>query len=358
MFRISAQPSRVVSPVTRHARVAEDLRVSRSVRNGGRRRGTPRTPRAREDGICTMVSQLAPEPDLEPTELALRRGQGVHEGERALYLCRIQHHKTRICAFVLRIQRSTISRPVRRVLLRKTPSICRPRGTMRVRVDVEMQPSSAGSNDVFGPARELIYALIRNHDSELARTLHDHGWMGASLRPVGATCLQFPEGTAPSGAYRTPRRAAVWFGSPVPTIATAMIASLRTQRELPWGKELLTIRTVAVDVDEPSASGQVELQSTTPVLLKYESRYLDADDPRFLDRLEHNLARKADLLRLPRPTHVVMTEAGPHKPYRVQKVTLRGAVIKVRMKADAEFVRAIRSWGLGLNNNLGFGWVR
>jgi hypothetical protein len=59
---------------------------------------------------------------------------------------------------------------------------------MRVGVDVAAADSVMAWGDVHGPARAMVYRLIGRHDPALAKELHDSGWRGSTLRPVGGRC--------------------------------------------------------------------------------------------------------------------------------------------------------------------------
>jgi CRISPR-associated endoribonuclease Cas6 len=229
---------------------------------------------------------------------------------------------------------------------------------MRVRVDVEADVPSLQWKDVHGPARGVVYELLRATDEDLARQLHDQGWAGQPLKPVGLTSPQFRGAPKKSGVYTTSRDGSVWFGSPVPQIASALVAGLAGRQELGWGPARLRIRGFTLDVDPPGAGDEVQMVTATPVIVKHESRYLLPGDDRFVERLQHNLAHKADLLRLPAPKDLRVLEAGPRRRFMVRGAPRIGAQVKVALSADPRLVEALRSWGLGLDTVQGFGWVR
>ncbi|MEU0805512.1 CRISPR-associated endoribonuclease Cas6 [Streptomyces sp. NPDC005970] len=229
---------------------------------------------------------------------------------------------------------------------------------MRVKVDVDVDAPSLRWEDVHGPARGVAYELIGSQDAALGRVLHDEGWGGSPLKPVGLTSPQFKGAPRKAGVYTTSRDGAIWFGSPVPRIASVLIAALAARQELQWGEATLRIRGINIDVPPPVAGGEVELVTATPVVIKHESRYLLPEDRLFLDRLQHNLDRKADLLELPAPQDLQVMDSGPRRRFTVRGAPRIGAVVRLRMTADARFVEAIRSWGLGLDTVQGFGWIR
>jgi CRISPR-associated endoribonuclease Cas6 len=104
--------------------------------------------------------------------------------------------------------------------------------------------------------------------------------------------------------------------------------------------------------------GLVELSTATPVVIKMAGRDLLPGDDHFVERLEHNLAHKADVLGLPAPSGLRVLEAGPRRRFSVRGAPRIGAQVRVSMEADARFVEALRSWGLGLDTVQGFGWIR
>ncbi|MFF2025271.1 CRISPR-associated endoribonuclease Cas6 [Streptomyces sp. NPDC058171] len=229
---------------------------------------------------------------------------------------------------------------------------------MRVRVDVEADVPSLSWDDVHGPARGVVYELLSSHDADLARTLHDEGWKGQSLKPLGATSPQFRGARRTKGVYTTSADGSLWFGSPEPRIASALVAALSKRTEIRWGAAKLRVRGVALDVAVPPTSGMVELATLTPVIVKHDSRYALPGDPHYLDRLHHNLTHKADLLGLPAPADLRVVEAGPRRRFTVRGAPRIGAQVRVAMEADGRFVEALRSWGLGLDTVQGFGWIK
>lgn len=231
-------------------------------------------------------------------------------------------------------------------------------GVMRVRVDVDTEAPSMRWEDVHGPARAVVYGLLGSQDVALARSLHDQGWGGQPLKPLGLTSPQFKGAPKKAGVYTTSKDGSVWFGSPVPEIAAALVGSLANRTELVWGAVRLRIRGFTLDAAVPQGGDEVELTSATPVVVKRDSRYLLPDDAHYVDRLEHNLAHKADLLGLSAPRGLRVLEAGPRRRFMVRGSPRIGACVRVRMEADPQFVDAIRSWGLGLDTVQGFGWVR
>ncbi|MGD9482799.1 CRISPR-associated endoribonuclease Cas6 [Streptomyces sp. TRM70308] len=229
---------------------------------------------------------------------------------------------------------------------------------MRVRVDVDADVPSLPWEDVHGPARAVVYGLLGSQDAELARSLHDGGWKGQPLKPLGLTSPQFKGAPRRNGVYTTSRQGSLWFGSPVPKIAGTLIAALASSSEIVWGSARLGIRGFAVDAGMPVTDGPVELETATPVIVKHESRYVLPGDAHYVERLQHNLTHKADVLGLPAPTGLQVLDAGPRRRFTVRGAPRIGAQVRVAMDADARFVDGLRSWGLGLDTVQGFGWVR
>ncbi|ARQ72669.1 CRISPR-associated endoribonuclease Cas6 [Streptomyces marincola] len=229
---------------------------------------------------------------------------------------------------------------------------------MRVRVDVETDVPSLRWEDVHGPARGVVYGLLTSQDAELARSLHDEGWRGHKLRPLGMTSPQFRGAPRKNGVYTTSPDGSVWFGSPVPEIAGVLAAALAEREEIRWGAARLRVRGCVLDVAAPVEDGPVELATSTPVVVKGDGRYLLPGDEGFVGRLQHNLVHKADVLGLPAPSGLRVLGAGPRRRFTVRGKPRIGAQVRVAMEADARFVRALRAWGLGLDTLQGFGWIR
>ncbi|WP_234347998.1 CRISPR-associated endoribonuclease Cas6 [Streptomyces specialis] len=203
-----------------------------------------------------------------------------------------------------------------------------------------------------------MYGLLGSEDAALARALHDEGWNGHQLRPLGLTAPQFRGAPRKGGAYTTSRDGSLWFGSPVPQIAAVLVKALASRSEILWGKARLRVRGFMLDVDTPAGDGPVELATATPVVVKYQSRYLLPGDERYIECLQHNLAHKADVLGLPVPRDLRVVEAGPRRRFTVRGAPRIGAQVRVSMESDDRFVQALRSWGLGLDTIQGFGWIR
>ncbi|WP_369185719.1 CRISPR-associated endoribonuclease Cas6 [Streptomyces sp. Y1] len=231
---------------------------------------------------------------------------------------------------------------------------------VRVKVDVTPDRSSVRWEDVHGAARGVVYRLLGGQDEALAQELHDSGWLGKPLKPVGVAGPLFLGAPQRKGVYSTSYNGSVWFGSPVPEIASVLVRALAGAEELVWGTTRLRVRGLSVEMDAgvPAGDGPVELETMTPVVLKHEGRNLLPGDAHYLDRLQHNLAHKADVLGLPAPEGVRVLEAGPRRRFTVRGAPRIGARVRVVMEADGRFVNAIRSWGLGLDTIQGFGWVR
>ncbi|TDC80513.1 CRISPR-associated endoribonuclease Cas6 [Streptomyces hainanensis] len=229
---------------------------------------------------------------------------------------------------------------------------------MRIRVDVETDAASLRWEDVHGPARGVVYALLGSEDADMARSLHDNGWKGHPLKPLGLTSPQFRGARPVDGVYTTSRDGAIWFGSPVPEIASVLVKSLASRTEIVWGSTRLKVRGFQLDFGATPQGKLVELATATPVILKRENRFLLPGEPHFMECLERNLAHKADVLGLPAPRSVQLLEAGPRRRFTVRGAPRHGAQVRVAMEADGRFVGALRSWGLGLDTIQGFGWIR
>ncbi|GAA2110126.1 hypothetical protein GCM10009802_06910 [Streptomyces synnematoformans] len=158
--------------------------------------------------------------------------------------------------------------------------------------------------------------------------------------------------------YTTSDSGSVWFGSPVPEIASALVASLAGRDELVWGGARLRVRGFALEGAAAVVEGEVELATATPVIVRHEGRELLPGDEWFVERLLHNLVHKADVLGLPAPRGLRVLEAGPRRRFAVGGAPRIGAQVRVALDADARFVAALRSWGLGLDTLQGFGWIR
>jgi CRISPR-associated endoribonuclease Cas6 len=229
---------------------------------------------------------------------------------------------------------------------------------MRIRVDVAAAGADVAWRDVHGPARAFLYGLIRENDLELAQELHDSGWQGSTLRPLGISPPMFVGAAPRHGAYTTSGQGSFWLGTPVPVIAAALLKGLAGRKELRWGGLGLQVRGVELEGPPDHRSGWSEFTTVSPVLVKKDSRFLMPGDDGYLDRLTHNLRHKADVLGLPNEISVDVIEAGPRRGFEVAGAMRIGATVRARVEASPALLDALYDWGLGLATVQGFGWVR
>ncbi len=228
---------------------------------------------------------------------------------------------------------------------------------MRFRVDVATDVPTIPWKDVFGPARGVAYELIRSHDAELAAELHDRGYAGGALRPLGLSAPCFRGTSKQPGVYSTSGDGRVWFGSPVPTIAAALLAGAAIRRDIRWGSVPLNVRGIQLEPLPDHSAGETIFTTVTPVLVKFEDRYLHPDHPQFAERLLHNTQHKADVLKLPNEVEMDVLSAGPPRKFLVQGAPRHGSTVRVRVRAAPRLLDALYEYGLGLANIQGFGWI-
>ena len=149
----------------------------------------------------------------------------------------------------------------------------------------------------------------------------------------------------------------MWFGSPVPRIAAALLRAVSEVGELRWGGSRLVVQGTDLEWADHS-SGNAVFQTVSPVLVKRESRFLLPGDEGFTGCLEHNLRHKADVLCLPSGVSVEVLDAGPRRVFDVAGAKRVGANARLRVTAAPVLLDALYDWGLGLNTVQGFGWVK
>ncbi|EIV96130.1 CRISPR-associated endoribonuclease Cas6 [Frankia sp. QA3] len=213
-------------------------------------------------------------------------------------------------------------------------------------------------DNVFTPARALAYDLIRGQDPELAEELHKRGYAGSPLRPLGISSPQFRGTRKSHSVYATSPDGSLWFGSPVPRIASALLAGIAGRQTLRWASLQLTLRGVQLEPAPDHQAGEAVFATRTPILIKWEDRYIHPDHPRFVERLSHNLRHKADLLGLPADNDIEIISSGPPRKFLVQRAPRHGSTAEIRVHADSTLLDALYDWGLGLGTNQGFGWIR
>lgn len=212
--------------------------------------------------------------------------------------------------------------------------------------------------DVHGAARAVAYAMVGAAEPGLARELHDQGWQGSPLRPVGVSPPMFMGAAPRHGVYTTSGAGSVWFGSPVPRIAGALLRGLAGLRELRWGGTTLSVQGTDLEWPPDFSSGEAVFVTMSPVLVKKDSRFLLPGEDGFTERLAHNLRHKADVLGLPNEVETEVLDAGSRRSFDVGGAKRIGATVRVRIAADPALLGALYEWGVGLNTVQGFGWVK
>lgn len=230
---------------------------------------------------------------------------------------------------------------------------------MRFRVDVSTEAEQIAWPDVYGPARGVLYGLLHGQDEELATELHDRGWAGTPIKPLGISPPIFQNKVRRKGVWGTSGAGAVWFGSPVPRIASCLLAGLAERTEIRWGATRLTVRGVRLETPPVSyQAGVAEFLTLSPILIKHENRFLLPDDAGYLERLTQNLRHRADALGLPNEVAIEVLAAGPRRRDDVQGKMRIGATARLRIQAAPELLQAFYEGGIGLNCVQGFGWLR
>lgn len=229
---------------------------------------------------------------------------------------------------------------------------------MRFRLDVSASKPELPWADVHGPARGVVYELLRSQDSGLAAELHDSGWLGHPLRPVGISPPLFSGTKARRGVYTTSSNGSVWLGSPIPRVAGCLLAALSGCTELRWGGVKLAIKGLQLESAPDHSSGVGVFEAVSPVLVKHGDRYLLPGEPHYEDRMLHNIRHKADVLGLPSAAGLTVLEAGPRRRFDVQGAARIGATVKTEVRGAPALLDALYYWGLGLCSIQGFGCVR
>jgi CRISPR-associated endoribonuclease Cas6 len=229
---------------------------------------------------------------------------------------------------------------------------------MRFWVDVAAKTPQLAWPEVHGAARGVVYELIRGQDAELAAELHDSGWQGSSLRPLGVCPPVFPGAPRKKGVYATSDKGMLRLGSPVPRIAACLLAGLGGCSALRWGSAPLEVLGVRLETAPDHSAGTAVFETASAVVVKHEDRFLLPDDPGYEERLVHNSRHKADVLGLPSDVDIDVVQAGHRRMFRTAKGFRIGAPVTVRVHAAPALLDALYDWGLGLATNQGFGWVK
>jgi len=230
---------------------------------------------------------------------------------------------------------------------------------VRFRVHVSVDDALIPWRDLYGPARGVLYALLRSQDLELSAELHDKGWAGQPIRPVGISPPVFPSRKGGKEGLRVAGPGSIWMGSPVPRIASCLLTALAGCTEIRWGATQLTVRGVQPEVPPSSCgSGVADFSAISPILVKKDGRYLLPDEPEYVERLTHNLRHRADVLGLSSDVKVEVLDVGPRRLHDVQGKPRVGATATLRIQAAPESLQAFYDSGIGLNCVEGFGWLR
>jgi CRISPR-associated endoribonuclease Cas6 len=229
---------------------------------------------------------------------------------------------------------------------------------VRFRVDVAASELVLPWQEVHGPARAVVYDLIGSQDAAVAAELHDVGWQGRPLRPVGVSPPLFSGTRRLSGTYSASKHGVISMGSPVPRIAACLLAALAGRNEIRWGSVTLSVKGVQLYGATNHADGVAVFETVSPVLVKYEDLYLVPEDAHFRERLTHNLRHKADVLGLPNEVEVEVLDSGPRRRFDMPKGFRIGAIARIRVAGAPQLLDALYEWGLGLSTVEGFGWIR
>ncbi len=213
-------------------------------------------------------------------------------------------------------------------------------------------------DDVHGPARGVVYGLLRSQDPGLTARIHDHGWAGHPLKPLGISPPLFAGAKARKGTYTTSANGTIWLGSPIPQLAGLLLAALAGRVTVDWGRIALSVRGVQMETTPDHSAGEGVFESVSPIIVKHEDRYLLPGDRLYEECQLRNLRHKADVLKLPSEVELEVLEAGPRRRFDVHGAMRIGATAKIRVSAAPALLDAVRDWGLGLYTVQGFGCVR
>lgn len=76
---------------------------------------------------------------------------------------------------------------------------------------------------VHGVAHAVVYSVIGDQAPMLAAELHDSGWQRSGLRPIGISPPVFIGAPKRRSAYMMSPNGRIWFGSPIPALATVFL---------------------------------------------------------------------------------------------------------------------------------------
>ncbi|GAB3460085.1 hypothetical protein GCM10027570_44580 [Streptomonospora sediminis] len=229
---------------------------------------------------------------------------------------------------------------------------------MRFCIEVAAADHEIPWEQVHAPARAVLYELVGEHDAALAAELHDQGWSGSTLRPLGICPPVFAKAKPGSTGIAVCENGRIRLGSPVPRIAGCLLGSIAQRQELRWGGLTVKVGGVQVDPAPDHSAGTAVFETLSPVVLKHESRFLLPEDSWFVDRFVHNVRHKADVLGLPNEAAVEVLDSGPRRRFHTGKGYRIGARATVRISAAPSLLDALYDWGLGLQTVQGFGWVK
>jgi CRISPR-associated endoribonuclease Cas6 len=240
---------------------------------------------------------------------------------------------------------------------------------MRLRVEISTAAREIPWECVLKPGRAVCYDLLAVGAPELGRRLHKEGWGPYGMVPFGFSGPLFPAAPRCRGVYSAGGRGVLELGSPLSDVVMGWSAALAGRKLIDWGG--VALRVHGVDLAEaPGAAGpRSRFRTLTPVVMKGSGRDDsgarvtrqawvlpgEAEYPAFL---ENNLRRKAETLGLaPEVTLEQLTWIGPKRSFAVGDGKKPGAPVEAELSGSPEVLAAIRDWGLGQANSVGFGWV-
>lgn len=244
---------------------------------------------------------------------------------------------------------------------------------MRLRVAITTTASHLPWPSVLAPGRGIVYDLLGRFAPEVGRRLHGEGQGPYGMVPFGHGAPVFRTARRVRGRYAAGGPGVVEFGSPLPEVGEALAKGFAERELLDWGGVALRLTGLEVVVPPDFESGRARWRTATPVVVKGPPVWAEGDEngpgksrdqwmlpdhPQWPAYLVRNLRRKAETLGLDAGVQLEgIAWVGAQRSFVVGGGLQPGAAVEVEVTGPPETLRGLWSWGLGVGNSAGFGWV-
>ncbi len=217
--------------------------------------------------------------------------------------------------------------------------------------------------------RGLAYTAMQRGLPQVARRLHEEGWMDPEGRRYKPLTYSWLQGLEPDGGGLWVRGTVVWWvSSPLEAVVEALALGLLLEPEVRLGPHPVLVERVEA-APAPVLAGPVTFVTLSPITVstgerradrRLVKRYLSPEEPAFAQALVENLRRKAAAFYGQEVKGGLAIQA--HPPYRsklvrVHDTDIRGWMLRLTIDGDPRLLRLGYEAGFGEHTASGFGMV-